>query len=153
MKPSPELVNLIKQSEGFGKIRQDGFVEAYPDPVKGWSLPTIGWGTTGKDVRRGTIWTVSDCDFALRKHVLYVAKEVERLLEGAPTTQGQFDALVDFAYNLGVGNLSSSTLLGLHKRSKYSQARAEFGRWIRAGNKVLRGLVARRAKEADMYDS
>jgi hypothetical protein len=67
------------------------------------------------------------------------------------TTQNQFDALVSFAYNLGEGNLSSSTLRKLHNAGNHAGAKAEFGKWINAGGKPLAGLAKRRAVEAALY--
>lgn len=152
MKASLKAIRLIKESESLAKLRPDGLVEAYPDPAKGWAVPTIGWGTTGSNVTRETVWTISQCEQALKEHVAQLEAKVSKILEGSVTNQNQFDALIDFAYNLGIGNLSSSTLLGLHKQGRFEEAKAQFGRWVKAGKKVLQGLVIRRKKEADLYD-
>jgi lysozyme len=68
-------------------------------------------------------------------------------------TQGQFDALVCFAFNLGIGALMSSTLLKKHKAGDFRGATAEFGRWIHGGGRILKGLVRRRTAEATLYAS
>jgi lysozyme len=66
--------------------------------------------------------------------------------------QNQFDALVDFAYNLGTGNLKSSTLLKkVNADPKDHKISEEFLKWNRAGGKVLKGLTARRVAEAELY--
>jgi GH24 family phage-related lysozyme (muramidase) len=66
-------------------------------------------------------------------------------------TQSQFDALASFTYNLGCGALKKSTLLRKLNAEDYSGAADEFGRWVKAGGRRLRGLVTRRAKERDVF--
>jgi lysozyme len=68
-----------------------------------------------------------------------------------PCTQGQFDALVDFVFNLGASQFLHSTLLRKHKAGDYSGAAKEFGRWVHDNGRVLPGLVIRREKERKMY--
>jgi lysozyme len=77
------------------------------------------------------------------------AADVSRL--AGQCTQGQFDALTDFVFNLGAGALSGSTLLHKHRAGDFSGAAAEFGRWVHCKGQVLPGLVKRRAAEARMY--
>jgi GH24 family phage-related lysozyme (muramidase) len=81
------------------------------------------------------------------------AAHVAALIGSAPTTQHQFDAMVDFAYNLGIGNLASSTLLKKYKAGDYAGAALEFGKWNKAAGRVLPGLTKRRAAEAAYYSS
>ncbi len=69
----------------------------------------------------------------------------------SPTTQQQFDALVSFAYNLGIGALQRSTLLRYHNRGDYKRASKEFGKWTHSNGKVLKGLVRRRKAEKKLY--
>ena len=59
--------------------------------------------------------------------------------------------MVSFAYNVGVGNLSASTLLKKHKAGDFKGAAAEFARWNKAAGKVMTGLTRRRAAEAALY--
>jgi len=139
-------VNLIKEFEGCARIRPDGTVEAYQDPVGIW---TIGWGATGPDIRKGTVWTQAQCDARLLEDVARHAKDVVRALDGAPTTQNQFDALVSFHYNTGA--INKATLTKKHKAGDYEGAAAEFARWNKAGGRVLPGLTRRRAAEAELY--
>ena len=152
MTVSPDGLALIKSFEGCAKKRSDGAIEAYPDPAHASGDPwTIGWGSTGPDIHRGTIWTQEMCDKRLASDVARFAVKVERLIDGAPTTQRQFDALVSFAYNLGTGNLGASTLLRLHKAGKFAMAHDEFDKWANAGGRRMAGLVRRRAAEAALY--
>jgi lysozyme len=61
--------------------------------------------------------------------------------------------MVSFAYNVGVGNLQSSTLLKKHKAGDYAGAKAEFAKWNKAAGKVMNGLTRRRTAEAQLYGS
>jgi GH24 family phage-related lysozyme (muramidase)/CheY-like chemotaxis protein/Tfp pilus assembly protein PilF len=146
-------LRLIQQFEGFGKKRPDGSAEAYPDPGTGGDPWTIGWGTTGPDVKKGVVWTQAQCDSRFRSDLERFAKKVLDLVGNAPTTQNQFDALLSFAYNVGPQNLSSSTLLKKHKAGDYRGAATEFTKWNKAAGKTLPGLVRRRAAEAELYSA
>ncbi|HEX8001097.1 MAG TPA: glycoside hydrolase family protein [Mycobacteriales bacterium] len=86
----------------------------------------------------------------LRKDVESKAQAVRQCVT-VPLNQGQFDALVSFAYNVGAGNLRSSTLLKKLNAGDYAGAANEFGNWTKAGGKVLTGLQRRRAAEAAMF--
>lgn len=139
MKASARLINAIKGFEGFrGK--------AYRCPAGVW---TVGYGHT-KGVKAGTTITPYQAELLLREDLAQYENAVNGL--GVACTQGQFDALVDFAYNCGTGNLLSSTLL---KRIKTggteAQIRYEFSRWNKANGKPLAGLTKRRLWEANRY--
>jgi lysozyme len=151
MEPSQDCIKLVQQSEGCAKRRGDGSFEAYPDPGSGGDPWTIGWGSTGPDIKRGVVWTQKQCDDRFTAHLGEFAAKVSKLLAGTPTTQPQFDAMVSFAYNVGIGNLQSSTLLRKHKAGDHEGAAAEFAKWNKAAGRVLPGLVKRRAAEAALY--
>ncbi|ATY33999.1 lysozyme [Sphingomonas psychrotolerans] len=153
MTPGPACFALVQRFEGCAKKQIDGNFTAYPDPGTGGDPWTIGWGTTGADIKPGVIWTQQQCDDRLAADITSFAARVSALLDGAQTSQHQFDALVSFAYNVGVGNLSSSTLLRLHKAGDFADAQQQFGRWNKAAGKVLPGLTTRRAAEAALYGS
>lgn len=154
---SPAGLALIKRFEGCARRRSDGRFEAYPDPGSSLSRTgsgsgdpwTIGWGATGKDIGPGTIWTQAECDARLERDLLRFARAVSRALGDAPTSQNQFDALVSFHYNTGA--IAKATLTRLHKKGDFKGAAAEFGKWVNAGGKRLKGLVRRRAAEASLY--
>ena len=148
---SAQGIALIKRFEGCARLRGDGSYEAYPDPGTGGAPWTIGWGATGPDIRPGTVWTQAQCDARLEHDVARHARDVDRALGDAPTTQAQFDALVSFHYNTGA--IGRATLTRKHCSGDYVGAEAEFARWNRAGGKVLRGLVRRRSDEAALYAS
>ena len=145
----PEGTALIKSFEGCARQRTDGLVEAYPDPGTGSAPWTIGWGATGAGIGPQTIWTRQECDQRLQSDLARYALDVASELGTSPTTQQQFDALVSFHYNTGA--IARATLTRLHKQGAFSAAQAEFARWNRAGGRVLKGLVRRRAAEARLY--
>lgn len=145
----PAGLDLIKRFEGCARRRADGSFEAYPDPATGADPWTIGWGATGTDVRQGTVWTQQQCDQRLEQDLARFAADVARAIGAAPTSQNQFDALVSFHYNTGA--IARATLTRLHRAGDHAGAAAEFGKWVHAGGKRLRGLVRRRAAEAALY--
>lgn len=152
---SPAGIALIKQFEGCARLRTDGLVEAYPDPGTGDDPWTIGWGATGRDyvhggqISRGTVWTQAQCDARFADDLARYAADVTGALGSAPVTQPQFDALVSFHYNTGA--IARATLTQKHRAGDYQGAVREFARWNRAGGRVLKGLVRRRAAEAELY--
>ncbi len=157
--PPPSIsaagIALIKRFEGCARLRTDGLVEAYPDPGTGAEPWTIGWGATGRDhvhggrIASGTVWTQAQCEARLTDDLARYAANVARALGEAPTTQPQFDALVSFHYNTGA--IARATLTKKHIAGDHQGAAREFARWNRAGGRVLKGLVRRRAAEAELY--
>lgn len=153
MTPSQNCVSLVQEFEGCAQKQADGSFKAYPDPASGAEPWTIGWGSTGSDITSATIWTQAQCDARLEDNLTSFSAQVTSVLDGSATTQNQFDALVDFAYNLGVGNLASSTLLKLHKEGDYAGAAAQFPLWDHAGGEEMPGLQKRRAAEQTLYET
>jgi len=148
----PAGEKLIKKWEGCGRLLPDGRFDAYPDPGSSDGKPwTIGWGSTGPDVRKGVIWTQAQCDARFDIEIVQYVDAVAAFLGSAPTTQNQFDALVSFHYNTGA--IRSATLGKLHLAGRFDDAAEQFGRWIKNDGKVMRGLVNRRADEAELYES
>lgn len=151
MTPSAACIAMVQRFEGCAKKHADGGFKAYPDPGTGGDPWTIGWGTTGADIKPGMIWSQQQCDARLAKDLMRFAIGVSAAIGKAATGQHQFDALVCFAYNVGMGNLQSSTLLKLNKAGDFESAQAQFARWNKAAGKVLPGLTRRRAAEAALY--
>ena len=147
----PAGISLIRKWEGCAKKRDDGLIEAYPDPGSGGDPWTIGWGSTGADITPGLIWTQEQCDARLKRDLARYARDVAAAISGVSTTPGQFDALVSFHYNTGA--IAKATLTRLHRAGQFAEARAEFSKWINAGGRVMPGLVKRRTEEARLYDS
>lgn len=145
MKTSDKGVALIKQFEGFS-------AKPYLCPA---GVPTIGYGATyypdGKKVTmRDKPVTEADATAMLRSMLVSYENGVTRYVH-VPITQGQFDALVSFAYNLGLAALKGSTLLRLVNERNYVGAAAQFSRWNKAGGKVLPGLTRRREAERKLF--
>lgn len=159
LKLGPKGIALIQKWEGYAKDIGGGRVQAYPDPATGGAPWTIGWGSTGADITKGTIWTKAQAQVRFLEHVEQFAADVRKLIGDAPTTQDQFDALVSLAYNVGsdidadtiAEGLGDSTLLKKHLRGDYAGAAAEFAKWNKAGGRVMAGLTNRRAEEAKLY--
>lgn len=122
-------------------------LKAYLDPVGIW---TIGYGHTGKDVYEGLEITKQQAHDLLVEDVKEAEQDVN-LLAKVTLTQGQYDALVDFAYNLGGGSLKSSTLLRQVNAGLMESAAKEFERWVYADGKMLPGLVKRREAAKQMF--
>ena len=136
MKSSELLINKIKEFEGCKLF-------AYRDSV---GIPTIGVGHT-KGVKMGQSITMAQAETLLKGDLLPIEKFINTIKE--VNTQGEFDALVDFAFNLGLGALKKSTLL-LKIIDKYptKNIQSEFLKWDKAGGKKLRGLTLRRQAES-----
>lgn len=139
MKISSTGVDLIKHFESCK-------LTAYQDSVGIW---TIGWGHTGS-VKKGDIWTQGEADNILLNDLDKFEGYVNQYVK-VPLTQNQFDALVSWTFNLGPGNLKSSTMLTKLNEKKYDEVPSQLKRWNKAGGKVLRGLERRRNAEAAMF--
>jgi GH24 family phage-related lysozyme (muramidase) len=141
---------LIKKWEGCARRLADGTFAAYPDPGSVDGKPwTIGWGSTGSDVKKGVVWTQAQCDARFDVDMVDYVKEVAAFIGSAATSQNQFDALVSFHYN--TGKITSSSLGKLHKAGDFAGAQAQFGKWIYNDGKPMTGLKNRRADEAKLY--
>jgi lysozyme len=136
-------MDLAKQFEGCE-------LKAYPDPARGWDLPTIGYGCTGPDITRDTVWTQAQADAELEQRMNGFGESVDRLVK-VPVTDEQKGALADFAYNLGPVALQNSTLLRLLNGGDAAGAADEFRKWVKAGGVTLPGLVKRRDAERALF--
>jgi len=132
-------LNLIKSFEGL-RLR------AYQCSANVW---TIGYGHTA-DVRANDVITEEEALSFLRQDVAESERAVNQYVH-VPLTQNQFDALVSFVFNLGVGSFRTSTLLKKLNAGDYDGVAQEFGRWIHAGGKKLPGLVRRREAERALF--
>ena len=146
MKASDRCIGLIETSEGFS-------AKPYKCPAGVW---TIGLGSTRYE--DGTPVKPTDPPITLDRSRQIVAATLASEYEPAvqryvqvPLTQGQYDALVDFAYNAGAQNLRTSTLLKKLNAGDYSGASAEFSKWVNGGGKKLPGLVKRREAERQLF--
>ena len=139
-------LELIKEYEGFR-------AKPYLCPA---GVPTIGYGTTRyNDGNRVTLndstMTEQIASDILRYQVNTIYGEAVNEYTTIMSEQSHFDALTSFTYNLGVGNLKSSTLLKKHNQGSFDGAANEFLKWVYADGKMLNGLVKRRKEEREMY--
>ena len=141
MKISEEGKALIKKFEGCE-------LEAYQCPAGVW---TIGYGHT-KGVQQGDVWSQNHAehmlDVELEEYEGYINDLVNVELK-----QHQFDALVAWVYNLGAGNLISSTLLIKLNDGLYEDVPHEIKRWNKANGEILEGLVRRRESESLLFQN
>jgi|TARA_R110000751_G_scaffold100692_2_gene194660 lysozyme len=139
-------LEIIKSFEGWS-------AHMYLDPI---GIPTIGYGSTwDANGNRLTIKhppiSKEEGETMLRKEVRHVENAIKRLIK-VPLTLNEFSALCSFTYNVGSGNLQSSTLRNLLNQNDYDAASNEFPKWRRAGGKILKGLVRRRIAERNLFE-
>lgn len=152
MRTSPEGIALLHHYESCRLV-------AYPDPGSVDGHPwTIGWGHTGPEVKRGLVWTQAQADAAFVQDLAITEAGVARLVR-VPLTQGQFDALVSFAYNVGLDEnhngkaegLGESTLLRKLNGQDYAGAAEQFLLWNKNDGVVMYGLTRRRTAERALF--
>src|SRR3990167_3050471 len=153
MAPSSKCISLVKESEGCK-------FEAYLDPIGIW---TIGYGKTSC-VEEGMTCIEEQAEDWL-KDDLQVAANIVNSIVKVPLNQNQFDALCDFVYNVGPGkpgkkqgfvclkNGQPSTMLRKLNAGDYAGAAGQFRYWINAGGMKLNGLVKRRKKEEELFNT
>ena len=157
MKVSPAAIRMIKHHEG---VR----TKPYRCPALLW---TVGVGhvidpthTRIKYEERRNIqippgWdrvlSVGEVDALLAEDLGRFERGVLRLCPAAAGRQGVFDALVSFAFNVGLGNLQRSSLRMKTNRGEFEEAADEFLKWTKAGGRVLPGLIKRRMDERSLY--
>jgi len=137
-----QALSLIKQFEGLS-------LTAYPDPGTGAEPWTIGYGHTG-DVTKGMVITQEQADAFLLQDAQNAVNQILSIVT-VPLTSNQLSALVDFVYNLGIGNLHSSTLLKLLNTSDFGGAANQFLVWDKAAGHIMPGLLRRRTAERSVF--
>lgn len=147
MKLNQAGIDLMHEFEGLR-------LQSYLCPA---GIPTIGWGNTryesGRRVKLGETITKERADALFLWWANSFATQVmQSIPKGVILSENQFSALVSFAYNVGIANLRTSTLLRMVIASPNNpDIRAQFLRWNRAGGQVLAGLTRRREAEANLY--
>lgn len=147
---------LVLGGQGLKLIKHfEMFVPTVYICPAGW--PTIGYGHAIFDKDEEELWrkrepiSEEDAEALLVLDTEIAAKAVRKYIS-APLEQHQFDALVSFTFNLGGGNLQRSTLRMKLNREDYASVRPELMKWTRSGGRVLKGLIRRRAAEADLFE-
>lgn len=141
MRLSTAGIELLKRSEGFRR-------QTYND-VNGF--PTIGYGHRLLDHESFPVGISEQQAAALLAADVLIAEQAVVRLVNVPLTQGQFDALVDFCFNLGAGRLASSTMLKVLNSGQYADAAEQLLRWDIAGGHENAGLKVRREAEFDLW--
>lgn len=134
-----KAIDLIKKYEGFS-------ARPYKCPA---GVLTIGYGRT-IDVRPYEITTEEAETIWLSKYVKTIADQILAVVN-VELSNNQICALIDFVYNLGIGNFKSSTLLRKINQGDFSAAANELLRWNKAGGIILKGLENRRIAERMLF--
>tara|TARA_R100001440_G_scaffold42042_1_gene61692 strand:+ start:1167 stop:1610 length:444 start_codon:yes stop_codon:yes gene_type:complete len=140
MNISEEGLSLIKKFEGCE-------LKAYRCAA---NVLTIGYGST-KGVTEDMEITKEEAESILKEEMHEYEGYVNDMVK-VPLKQNQFDSIVSWVFNLGSGNLSSSTLLKKLNNSEYDEVPSQIKRWNKAGGKVLDGLIRRREAEALLFE-
>jgi lysozyme len=118
-------------------------------------LLSIGYGFTyyanGDPVKAGDTMTKAEGDALFKEHIVPKFEETVSNAVNVELSSNQFSALVSLTYNIGGGNLRSSTLLRLVNSGDFESAADEFPKWNKQNKRVLRGLSERRAKERELF--
>jgi lysozyme len=142
VKISDEGIAHLKRFEG---CRFDAYLDT-------GGVVTVGFGHTGPEVQMGMVIDEAEAERLLRKDLETAEKCVNNCVKGN-ITQGQFDALVSFTYNVGCGSLGRSTLLQYLNEGNDEAAAKEFARWNKVRGNVVAGLTRRREAERDLFMS
>lgn len=140
MKINEAGINLIKS---FESLR----LTSYLCPAKVW---TIGYGHTGKDIKKGMMITEDQANEYLKNDLVYFENIVSKSVK-VDINENQFSALVSFVFNVGEGAFLASTLLKLLNDGNYNGAAQQFLRWNKSKGKVLPGLTRRRKEEVELF--
>lgn len=134
-----ELYILIKRFEGCRLM-------PYYCPA---GVLTCGWGSTGPDIFPGRAWTQEYADQRMQIDALRFARGTQALC--ATLSGAKLCAIADFAYNLGLGSLKTSTLRRKINAGQLSAVPVELRKWVNGGGKKLPGLVLRREAESVLF--
>lgn len=141
-------IDLVRSFEGYHTRLDDGRCAAYLDKLASPHIWTIGYGCT-EGIKPGMIWTEAEAESALMRELEKHAAIVDSVVT-VPIGEHNRAALISFQYN--TGGLPGSTLLKKLNGGDFDGAAREFDRWSKAGGKVYKGLVRRRAAERAMFE-
>jgi lysozyme len=126
---------------GYGRV-------LYPDQAR---LKTPERASYPLKPEHDRVWDAIEIDSLLEKDLLRFTNGVLRLCPPAADNQCHLDAITSLAFNIGLGNLQSSTLRMKYNRADYQGAADEFLKWRKANGVVLRGLERRREAERALF--
>ncbi|MGH9818574.1 MAG: glycoside hydrolase family protein [Pyrinomonadaceae bacterium] len=151
--PAPSAkMQMSEHGQDFLKGFEELRLTVYND---GYGFPTVGWGHKIKaqdHLKIGDTITQQQADEFWARDLAIHADIVDRHVK-VPLTQGQYDALVSLAFNIGEANFADSSLLSKLNRGDYAGAQERFDGWIRSNGKVSNGLIRRRDAEQEMFNS
>ena len=140
MKASTKAIDLIKQFEGC-------VLTPYKDVGGVW---TVGYGTTGAQVKQGVPWTQAQAEEALQKRVDAISSILTTTIVPI-ITQNQLDALTSLCYNIGQGAFRQSTCLRFMNQRQFAAAADQFLKWDHVNGVVVPGLLNRRQAERALF--
>lgn len=156
-------LDLVKTFEGYGKALPDGRAEAYPDPIAGWQVPTIGFGTTrypdGRAVKQGDVISRDQAGDYLRDELeRHCRPSLERIPTWKQMTSNQRSALYSFAYNLGPGFYRGADFASItrvcdspERWGEQAWVSEQFVKYRNPGSSAEAGLKRRRLAEASLF--
>lgn len=128
--------DLTLPAEGFHQ-------SVYLDPV---GLPTVCVGRMDRSLKLGQTFTLEQCMQMFAEDWNKHQRQLDSVVKVSYKSEWQKQALTDYTFNVGIGNVQSSTLLRLLNQERHVEACRQLTRWVKAGGKTLRGLVTRRDK-------
>lgn len=117
-------------------------LQVYLDPV---NLPTVCVGRMDKKLKLGQTFTLEECMKMLADDWKKHQAQLDSVVKVPYKSEWQKEALTDFTFNVGIGNVKSSTLIKLVNQGRHKAACEQLSKWVKAGGKTLKGLVTRRA--------
>lgn len=144
MKTSTNGIRVLHYYEGCSLI-------AYVDPGTGGEPITIGWGNTQPGLKLGSTITQAQADALFTKRLTEEFEPGVMAVLTQAVNQGQFDGCVCLAYNTGMSNFRSSTLVKRFNAGDIKGAADQFLRWDRANGQSMKGLRRRRASERALF--
>lgn len=140
-RPTARARKLIKEFEGLR-------TRSYLDTHDKWAL---GYGETGEHITEGLSITEHEAGVWLDNRIFSLSGEIRKAVT-VPMSQGQFDALVSLAYNVGITAFKHSTLLKLLNQERYYEAASELLKWDHSQGKQIEGLSDRRRQEYQLFN-
>lgn len=146
---------IIMRWERCGRRMPDGRLESYPDPVSKGDPWTIGWGSTGKGIKKGTVWTEKQADEDLESRIAHLDLVVMGMVK-VDAEEYELGALISICDNVGYPKIEASTLIRLmNEGADREEVADQFLRWDKStvnGNLIqVEGLLNRRKYERSVF--
>jgi lysozyme len=142
-------MSVLQMTAGFESLALVAYQKMINGKLDKW---TCGFGHTGDDVYKRVTCDRAQALRWLQEDIQWAERVVRAFVKNVNLTQGEFDALVDFTFNCGSGNLEHSTLLKLVNAGQFEAAAKEFEKWNKCDGKACAGLLRRRLAEEAEFD-